>query len=329
MNLDNNFLFQAVFAILQDVYGRRLRLGSRIAEEVERTGTGKRQSRLEKMVYDMLPEALRRAGVRNFSLAVEGYQEITVGQPTMRIFVDPEDGTSNTARGIETGARDIISDFAIFVAIAPEKEDLRFGDFLLGAGLDWRSGQTWIAARGLGAFTFLYGEVVRRRLVPKRHYHRHNPLLACEFYRHVNWATRLLINHAVEWSDMASSFMNILRVPLGEVDCFFNNVVPAVSTEGQRGHELGAIAPFLSELQGYAIDTRTGNSLLESPFTFNGGTPVIVGVDQRTAEYYREMVEHNLNRPVPGFTRLTTVCDLIRTLHQTVGVSPWSLRELA
>lgn len=317
-------------AVFQDAYARRSRLGKRIAEEVEKTSLGKRQSRLEKMVADMLPEALQRTGLKDFRLEVEGNPPVVVGTPEVQIFVDPVDGTANTARGIETGVREIISDVAMVVAIAPEKEDLRFGDFILGAGLDWRSGQEWIAIVGDGAYTASYGTpyVLKARLSPAKNYHRHNPLLACEFYRHANWATRLLVNQAVEWSDTASSFMNILRVPLGEVDCFFNNVVPGISREGQRGHELGAIMPFLREIQGYAVNTRTGWPLARTLFTFDGMTPVIIGVDQDTVLYYQGIIEKNLNRLMPGSPQFTTVSELVRVLHSLVGTEPWTLRPL-
>jgi hypothetical protein len=156
-------------------------------------------------------------------------------------------------------------------------------------------------------------------------YHQHSPLLAAEFYRLINRLTLFLVNQSVEWTDMHSSFLNILQVVLGKADCFFNNVLPHVSDEGQRGHELGAIMPFVKELGAYALDMRTGRPLAETPFTFDGMTPVMIGVDEKTVEYYRTMIATNLSLVTIG-SEASSVGDLIEKIVKAVPRERWSLR---
>lgn len=320
-------LLATVRELLDDVWSLRANFEDQITEEVEPTDLGKRQTLFEKNVAEILKYCKPKVPVE---IIVEGNKPISPSgeEPEFRWYIDPMDGTNNTCRWQDVNARQVPSDFAFVVSVLPVKDNPTFGDVLIGAGLDLRTGQRWIAKTGGVAFTIgIFTDMadgkkdsILEKLEPNPQYHNHSPLLACEFYRHINWATRLLVNQAVEWSDMASSFINILRVPLGEVDCFFNNVIPDLSEEGQRGHELAAVMPFIKELGAYAIDTRTGESLEHTPFTFDGMTPVIIGVDKATVEYYWTMIQGNL--ATPG------IRDHIGTIHTAMGTQRWSLREL-
>lgn len=319
-----------VKGVLRNIYEQKIGLGARFADEAGLTPGGKRQSLLEKRIYELLVQESAALWMDAFDICVENYPPISKPRTRYTMYVDPVDGTANTARWVSCGARQIGAAVATVLAIAPKKENLKFGDFTLGAGLDLRDGEYWIASKGEGAWTgTTYLARDTRAVVPKKQYHRHSPLLGSEFYRHINWAARLLVNQAVEWADTASSFVNMLRVPLGETDCFFNNLLPEVSQEGQRGHELGAISVFIKELQGCALDTRTMKPLATSLFTFDSMTPVIIAVDKTTALYYWRMIQKNLNKRVrfaPG--RALTVRQAIQLLHKAVGVQPWSLRPL-
>lgn len=344
MTEENTDLRRVARSILQFAYKTRLNLGDKFAEEHEEpTAQGKRQSRLEHAIWKLVKGLKYGFG---FRVHVEGYEPFWPGgrREEYTFYIDPQDGTANAARWQACGNRQIAESMTTVVAVAPNKADLKFGDFVVGGGLDLRNGQIWLAGKGLGVqtepwnpnplFSFLsYRQP--REVIRKVQHHRHSPLLACEFYRYANWVTRLLINQNVEWADTASSFMNILRVPLGEVDCFFNNPL-ALSTqigdkeviEGQRGHELGAIAVCCQELGAYAIDTRTGKSLQESPFTFDGMTPVIVGVNQQTVEYYRSMIENNAAKLIKLNGVAMDVREVIAILNSSMGTRQWELRSL-
>ena len=328
-------------SILQFAYEIRKNLGDTFAEEhEEQTAQGKRQSRLEYAIWKLVKGLKYGFG---FRVVMEGYEYFWLSgrREEYTFYIDPEDGTANTARWQACGNRQIGESVATVIAVAPNKADLKYGDFLVGAGLDLRNGQKWLAGKGLGVQTEpwnphpLFSHQEPTKVVRKAQYHRHSPLLACEFYRQANWAVRLLINQTVEWADTASSFTNILRVPLGEVDCFFNNPLALKTrireeevTEGQRGHELGAITVFCEELGGYIIDARTGRPLKDSSFIFDGMTPVIVGVNQDTVEYYQDMMTENAAR----LTKLNGVAisaeQLIETLHSLIGTRPWALRPI-
>ena len=318
--------------ILGELFLVKETLGPNFTREAPLTDLGKRQTVLEQAVYDGLRTLISKIDT-GVELFIEGYNPV-VNDPEKAIeytwYVDPLDGTANTCRWHDVGARKIGSDFSLVFSLMPLLNHIpTFGDVMIGAGLDWRTGQFWIAQTSVGAFTgWANNPASLRPLKRQTQYHRHSPLLACEFYRHVNWVTRLLANQPVEWSDLASSFINILRVPLGETDCFFNNIIPEISQEGQRGHELGAIMPFITTMGGYAIDMRTGGSLANSPFTFDGMTPVIIGVDRETVCYYWEMMETNKNRLIEFGGSHYYAYDLIKALHLQLGTQRWSLRDL-
>lgn len=317
-----------VYELLTKLYRLRVHLGSSFTTPGKPSDDGKQQTRFESDGYELLKKRLMRTP--GIQLTVEGYQPVTgPGSLKYQLFVDTMDGTSNTCRWNDSDAREIGESVTTVISAAPARTHLHFGDIEVGAGLDLRNGQIWIARRGKGAFTFRYGVRGGDGLIGKRNYHKHSPLIACEFYRHSNWVARLLLNQCVEWADTASSFMNILRVPLGETDLFINNPFPEISDEGQRGHELGAIMPFLSEIQGIAVSAKSGDHIEELPFTFDGMTPVMVAVDVETLDYYDKIMKDALRKPLllPGGVKLTSA-QLIRVLNDHIGRQRWRKREL-
>ncbi|MBI4054063.1 MAG: hypothetical protein HY397_01905 [Candidatus Doudnabacteria bacterium] len=326
--------------LLLDLLGRasqlREHLGSRWCEEVQWSDLGKRQTRFERCFSQLLFSNTQLGGLGAI-VEVEGWKPRVLGlhAPQYELFVDPMDGTANTCRWQDTGSRLIGSDVTAVIAVAPYERarPLLFADFFAAGAVDLRSAegenQIWVAEKGRGAWTAANPKATLAPMTPGRNYHRHSPLVACEFFRHVNWATRLLVNQAIEWSDMASSFMNMLRVALGEADCYINNVLPEYSSEGQRGHELGALMPFLSELQGCALDARNRRPLGESRFTFDGMTPVIIGVDRETVDYYLGLINQSLETeialPDAGPMPLRT---LISAISKGLQARPGKLRPL-
>ena len=306
--------------LLLDVWKTRDRLGERIAQEAGPTDLSKRQCLLEKEIYETLVAKAGKILTLPVRIVVEGYRAVENDQARHTLYVDPLDGTASTARWRNTGILEHGLPITTVLSMAPNKLELKFGDFVAAAALDLNSGQQWLAMQNQGALTCSAADLQRKTLFRVKNYPRHSPRLACEFYRHINWATRLLVNQAVEWTDMPSSFMNILLAVLVETDCFFNNVVPEFSHEGQRGHELGAISVFARELGAYAIDTRTGQPLFESLFTFDGMTPCIVGVDRDTVEYYWTMIRENLDKPFEsGMMR-----DVNRRSDQSMARQRWT-----
>ena len=313
-----------VSQILGAIYKMRLKLGPAIAQEAEPTNRGKRQSLLELEIYNLLLKLLPR-GLKRLSLKVrlnvEGWDPVILGKGdeiNFDIWVDAVDGTASAARWIDSGVFTHGLPINTVVSISHAVDQPTFNDFFIGAAVDLHSGQQWIADLAYGAWTRKkHRSPEWTNLGGRRNYHRHNPRLACEFYRHANWATRLLVNQPVEWTDM-----NILLAVMGETDCFFNNVTPWLSNEGQRGHELGAIYVFVRKLGAYAIDTRTGEDLGKSAFTFDGMTPVIVGVDAATVRYYWDIVNDNLKKITGGN-------QVLIDLHNAVGTERWLLRPLS
>ncbi len=323
--------------VLTKIHSTRFLLGDRAAEEVQPTARGKRQSRLEEGIISLLfMETGERGLLHGLNVVAEGNDPIKFPGAAHTMYVDPVDGTAGFARSIESGVE--TSDPATVISIVSNREVVTFGEVVASGGLNLRSGQMWIAADGEGA---LVGQAQTgwtfARIEPIRLYNRHSPLLASEFYRLINRLTMFLINQPVEWSDFHSSFLNILQVPLGKADCFFNNVLPDVSNEGQRGHELGAIMPFLKEVQGYAMDTHTMRPLEETPFTFDGMTPVVIGVDKATIRYYWKMIQENLYKRIVVADRdgdEEIICEMsarevIGLLYKTISTQRWSLRPLA
>lgn len=307
-------------------------LGSLAAEEVEPTPTGKRQSQLESEIVAFLKDFV--GGF--YALQAEDYDPITPEGAEFAFWSDPVDGTAGLARGIDSDVQ--ASDAASVICVTPNRGALTFGDVIAAGGINLRSGQIWVAEIGAGAWR-CSGEESLTRIEPVRLYHKHSPLLASGFGYPINCLTLGVINQVVEYSDLHSSWMAIMQVCLGKADCYLNNVLPDICEFGQRGHELAAVMPFVYELGGYAMDVRTQRPLVETPFTFDGMTPVIIGVDQATVEYYWSMIQENLARPasraviaelgLPDVMHMCTIGDLIRLVYKTLGRQPASLRPLA
>jgi myo-inositol-1(or 4)-monophosphatase len=100
----------------------------------------------ERAVVDRL-----RASGRSFVLLSEELGEERVGEsPTVRIVVDPIDGSNNAKRGLPH--------FALSIAVA---EGDTMGDVVFGYVHDFGTREEWTATRGGGAF--LNGEPLRQR----------------------------------------------------------------------------------------------------------------------------------------------------------------------
>ena len=85
-------------------------------------------------------EALHRTGV-DFLLVSEELGELAFGaNPTLRVVVDPIDGSVNAKRGIPF--------FSVSIAVATGPA---MGDVVFGYVHDFGSGEEWLAERGKGA----------------------------------------------------------------------------------------------------------------------------------------------------------------------------------
>jgi myo-inositol-1(or 4)-monophosphatase len=85
-------------------------------------------------------EALHRDG-QEFTLVSEELGERTFGSGSMRVVVDPIDGSLNAKRGLRH--------FALSIAVA---EGPTMGDVVFGYVHDFGSGEEWTATRGDGAW---------------------------------------------------------------------------------------------------------------------------------------------------------------------------------
>ncbi len=68
---------------------------------------------------------------------------------------------------------------------------------------------------------------------------------------------------------------------------------------------------------------------MTTPFTFDGMTPVMIGVDEDTVKYYKEMMEENLEQEIQIYPGLAIkLRDLIPAIHNGIGTQRWSHRDL-
>lgn len=284
--------------------------GLSIGKEVERTDGNKRQVLLGKWVREFMIAALHVEHIP-FTIEFEGWKPLMVcapegKTPILDIRVDPLDGTASLARLSRTQARMLSHDFAAVVTIAPFKDDLCFKDLLAAGVLNFGSGQRWMAVAGEGVRIVdpdVRGEFRRYQKPERPNCDMHALRIHVEHFRRVNGLARWLLPYHIENVDMPSSALNILLAALGEGDIFMNNPLPSLDGgfEGQRGHELGIGYVFCREVGGRAIDTRTGNDLGETPYTFDGMTPVILGAYPEVVEKYRSIMERESCRLLEEF----------------------------
>lgn len=291
------------------------------ATEVAPTSKGKRQNLLEEEL-DKAAEKYCRS--RGYNLETEGREAVLLSGAKFKVYLDPVDGTSGLARTVGTDFHS--SDSALVVVIMPEQDNLKFGSTLASLIINLRSGQSFLAAEG-GVFKADFNkswESYER----KTQYSRHTPLLGSDFNRRINRvALGLLIPQEVGWSDLHSSGLNMLQAVIGKVDMVINNPLPSASDDGQRGHELAAMMPFVQSLGAVAIDLRSGKDLAHTPFTFDDMTPSLIAVDQATADYYLTMIEDNKKRPITLAKDLTlTTEEAIKLMMREVSTTSWQLR---
>jgi hypothetical protein len=290
------------------------------AAEVAPTALGKRQNKLEAELDKVATEFCL---AHHYSLETEGKAPVLVLGAEFKIYLDPVDGTSGLARTVGTDFHS--SDSALMAVIMPVKEGLKFGDAAGSLIINLRSGQAFLAA----------GEQVLKSDWGKSwqpysrqpQYSRHTPLLGSDFNRRINRvALGLLIPQEVGWSDIHSSGLNMLQAVIGKVDCVINNPCPQISTEGQRGHELAAMMPFVKILGAVSLDLRTGESLAATPFTFDGMTPSLVAVDRATADYYLNLIRAQASQTITIGGETISLEEGIKRLLMAVPTIPWTLR---
>lgn len=290
------------------------------AVEVESTVLGKRQNKLEAELDRVTTKLCLDCG---YNLETEGRTPVEAAGASFKVYLDPVDGTSGLARTVGTDFHS--SDSALMAVVMPVKEGLKFGDAVGALIINLRSGQAFLAAEG--KVLKANWREAWRPYARAPQYHHHTPLLGSDFNRRINRvALGLLIPQEVGWSDIHSSGLNMLQAVIGKVDCVINNPCPNISQEGQRGHELAAMMPFVKILGAVSLDLRTGESLAETPFTFDGMTPSLVAVDQATADYYWNMIKEQAAKTLKIGDETLTIEEGIRRLIEAIPTKPWKLR---
>lgn len=290
------------------------------AEEVAATTLGKRQNKLEAELDRVATEFCL---ANNYNLETEGKEPVLVPKAQFKVYLDPVDGTSGLARTVATDFHS--SDSALMAVIMPVQESLKFGDAAGALIINLRSGQSFLAAADQ-VLKSNWGEDWRPYARAPQ-YHRHTPLLGSDFNRRINRvALGLLIPHEVGWSDIHSSGLNMLQAVIGKVDCVINNPCPRISVEGQRGHELAAMMPFVKILGAVSLDLRTGKSLADTPFTFDGMTPSLVAIDKATADYYLNLIQTQAARTITVGGETISIEEGIKRLLAATPTEPWILR---
>ncbi len=307
------------------------------ASEVERTDLGKRQSRFEHDVHRLLvtvagdfPTVLR--------VEVEGYKHFGPADAPWVLCVDPVDGTAGDARlngigGLSTGLP-----VSTVVAIRRNVQNPTFADVHYAGILELGIGRIFVAGPE-GAF---YGsERGLQPLVRRPQYNVHSPAIATEIARRSNAFLRFLVPYGVypeQFADSHSSAIVMLWSLLGYCDMYWNAELPGIKGSGQRGHELGAVAVFARALGACAFTTVTyelqviiAMPLDYAPYTFDGQTSVVMGVDEAIVKHYLGLVNASLRRYVTlrdGIGSPIEECSvgkMLALLHQAVPNERWDL----
>lgn len=320
--------------VLHDVLALRRNLGADAVREVERTPLGKRQSLFEKEVVQSVLAGLPSGAV----LHAEGYDIIGPDDSEWTVGLDPVDGTAGDARFGGVGCLASGLPVSSVLAIRRTSPHPTFGSMKYAGILNLRDGQIFWASSD-AAFEARDGKT--RRLARSAQHNRHAPAIACEIARRANAFLRFLIPYGPLYpeiySDSNSSAIAMLWALTGYCDLWWNANLPGIAGAGQRGHELGAIAVFARALGAYAVTTaaRNGQVVVEgpldgAPYTFDGQTSVILGVDEKIVSHYLGLVNASLAKQVTvwskGGQRITTsVGSLIAQLYDWYPDERWSL----
>lgn len=294
--------------IMTDLWPLRRELGNHAAEEVGRTDANKRQARFERGAVENVRDHCPPGSV----LQAEGwqFQEPTPSDADWIVGLDPTDGTAGDARFRGVGVLRHSLPLSLVLTIRKNVPNPTFASVCHAAILDLRSGQVFITHEsnmGYEVFTLIPGEG-RKQLVSKPQYNEHAPAVAWEIARRALAPLRFLIPYGVYpemYSDSNSSAMVMLWSLLGYCDVYLNCKLPGISGAGQRGHELGAAAVFARALGAAAYHTGVEDgqitilgSVEGAPYTFDGQTSVILGVDQRIVQHYIRLINQTLKQEV-------------------------------
>lgn len=277
-------------------------LSDRATSPGKSSSLGKRQSLFEEKAVELILDILPAQTI----IEAEGYSAFEVKDAEWVIELDPTDGTAGDARLGEINS--LVRGLPVTCVISVRKNvsNPTFESVRYAGILNLRDNQMFLANES-EAFTF-DSQKNRVTLHPTKQYNIHAPAIATEAARRANAFLRYLIPYGIYpevFADSHSSAMVMLWSLLGYGDLYFNAELPGIEGAGQRGHELGAIAVFARVLNSYAVRTTTTENQIiivglldEAPYTFDGQTSVIVGVDERIVDHYLSYINAGLKRQI-------------------------------
>ena len=325
--------------------------GKRGVSPGDESDLGKRQTVFENSAVRIIRELLPP----NTALEAEGYQIVNPATGDIRWIVefDPTDGTAGDvrSRGVNCFGSDNGLPVSCVLSVRENVPNPTFASVKHSGILslhDWHI--FWASDDGAFLETGTINNRSGLRLVGIPQYNLHAPAIACEVTRRANAFLRFLVPYGVYpevFADSHSSAVIMLWSLLGYCDLYWNANLPNVAGAGQRGHELGAIAVFARAMKSYAVQTAIeGNQIVfagdldNAPYTFDGQTSVILGVDEHIVHHYLDLVNSGLaskvkfkvpgqtlklNFPKGGQEITLTVGDVIAELYRQYPNRQWSL----
>ncbi len=323
MDTVNSWLFDVMTALWQ----KRCDLGAEAAAEALPTDERKRQTKFELeavffMRQRLLPHAVLQAEGWKFHQSAA--QQI--------VGFDPTDGTAGDARfrGIGTLRQGL--PVSLVISVRDNIDNSTFASVTHAGILDLRTGQLFVAAPDR-VLTYVNGK--EQQLQRTLQYNVHAPTVATEIARRALAPLRFLIPYKVYpemYSDSNSSAMVMLWALLGYCDVWFNCTLPGIEGAGQRGHELGALAVFARTLGACAWYTAVQDgqivvlgSVDNAPYTFDGQTSVILGVDERIVDHYVQLLNKSLAHKITIGSLYPTVWEVFTALYRDCPAQRWSL----
>jgi myo-inositol-1(or 4)-monophosphatase len=213
----------------------------------------------ERKVVERL-ERVHAAG-ESFTLVSEELGERRFGDgSSLRVVVDPVDGSVNAKRGIPF--------FALSIAVA---EGPTIGDVTFGYVYDFGSGEEWTAVRGEGAR--LNGEPLAPEL-PKDEIE----ILSFEATKTVSVADRVgaMVGVAERLRIMGSLAISLCHLAAGRVDA-------VCSLKGARSVDIAAAQLLVREC-GLAIDLPEAPPFEAAPLDLEGRSRVVAGASQEVCD---------------------------------------------
>lgn len=328
--------------MLMNLGSLRRDLGQCATIQGEESDLGKRQTLFENLAV----ATIKKLCPGDVRIEAEGSNPIGPDDAKWILGVDPTDGTAGDVRSHGAGVVNGLPVTAV-LAVRENVPNPTFSSVKCAGILDLRYGDISVASErtnfGGGFYPLLSSNQYHKInfIKQKLQYNDHAPAIATEIARRANSFLRFLIPYGLYpevFADSNSSAMVMLWALQGYCDAWLNFNLPGITGAGQRGHELGAISVFARSMSACAVQTKVENDqvvvvgpLNDAPYTFDGQTEVILGVDRKVVDHYLNLINVGLRKTIyfsgiSGAPSLSLpVTEVLAELYRQYPDEQWSL----